>query len=69
MAKKVSLSTLRSKEWTLSSKIRTKTDEYTRRKAALMAERDKLDALRETIQDMKDEHNEIREEIREIEGY
>lgn len=66
---KATLSGLRSKEWTLSSKIRAKIDEYTRRKAALFAERDKLEELREQIEDMKAEHKEIREEIKEMEGY
>ena len=69
MAKKVSLSSLRTKEWTLSVKIRTKTNEYTRRKTALLAERDKLEDLREGIADLRAEHKQLREEIREIEGY
>ena len=69
MAKKVSLSSLRTKEWTLSAKIQSKTEEYRRRKEMLLAERDKLEALRETINDLKEDHQNIREEIREIEGY
>ena len=69
MAKKVSASSLRTKEWSLSTKIGNKTEEYRRRKAALLAERDKLEVLRETIADLKAEHKEIREEIKEIEGY
>lgn len=69
MAKKVSASSLRTKEWTLSTKIGNKIEEYRRRKAALLAERDKLENLREAIADLKDEHKQLREEIREIEGY
>ena len=69
MAKNVSASSLRTKEWALSSKIGTKIEEYRRRKAALLAERDKLEDLRETIADLKAEHKQLREEIKEIEGY
>ena len=69
MAKKPTLSALRTKEWTLSSKIRTKTEEYRRRKAALLAERDKLEDLRESITDLRQEHITLRDKIKEIEGY
>lgn len=69
MAKKPTLSSLRTKEWTLSSKIRQKTEEYRRRKEALLAERDKLENLRESIADLRAEHRELRDEIKEIEGY
>ncbi len=53
----------------MSSKIRTKTEEYRRRKAALLAERDKLEDLRESIADLRHEHRTLRDEIKEIEGY
>ena len=69
MAKKPTLSSLRTKEWTLSSKIRQKTEEYRRRKEALLAERDRLEELRESIADLRSEHRELRDEIKEIEGY
>lgn len=69
MAKKPTLSSLRTREWTLSSKIRQKTEEYRRRKEALLAERDKLEELRESIADLRSEHRELRDEIKEIEGY
>ena len=69
MAKKVSVTSLRTKEWTLSAKIRTKTEEYRRRKAALLTERDKLEGLREAIADLRADHQQLREEIKEIEGY
>ena len=64
---KANSSSLRTREWTLSSKIRQKTEEYRRRKEALLAERDKLENLRESIADLRAEHRELRDEIKEIE--
>tara|TARA_B100000925_G_C21766043_1_gene369889 strand:+ start:51 stop:260 length:210 start_codon:yes stop_codon:yes gene_type:complete len=69
MARKVSLSSLRTKDWALSAKIKAKTDEYRRRKEALLKERDKLEDLRETIADLRTEHRNLRDEIKEAEGY
>jgi hypothetical protein len=69
MAKKVTMSGLRTKEWSLSSKIGTKTEEYRRRKEALLSEKSKLEILREDIMVLRSEHQELRDEIKDLEGY
>jgi predicted nucleic acid-binding Zn-ribbon protein len=69
MAKEPTIGDLRAKEWTLSSKIGTKTEEYRRRKEAILEEKRKLEALREDIMILREEHQELREEIKDLEGY
>lgn len=60
---------LRTKEWTLSSRIKTKTEEYRRRKEALLQEKSKLEILREDIMGLRSDHQELRDEIKDLEGY
>jgi len=60
---------LRTKEWTLSSRIKTKTEEYRRRKEALLHEKSKLEILREDIMGLRADHQELRDEIKDLEGY
>lgn len=60
---------LRTKEWTLSSRIKTKTEEYRRRKEALLLEKSKLETLREDIMGLRSDHQELRDEIKDLEGY
>lgn len=69
MAKKVTMGDLRTKEWTLSSRIKTKTEEYRRRKEALLLEKSKLETLREDIMGLRSDHQELRDEIKDLEGY
>jgi hypothetical protein len=69
MAKEPTIGGLRAKEWTLSTKIKTKTEEYRRRKEALLAEKTKLEILRDDIMELRNDHQELREEIKDIEGY
>tara|TARA_B100002019_G_scaffold241375_1_gene217339 strand:- start:1558 stop:1767 length:210 start_codon:yes stop_codon:yes gene_type:complete len=69
MAKTPSISSLRSKEWSLAAKIKTLSESYTRRKRHLFAEKERLEALRDEIMQLRVEHQELREEIKDIEGY
>ena len=69
MAKTPSISSLRSKEWTLSAKIKTLSESYTRRKRHLITEKERLEALRDEIMQLRLAHQELREEIKELEGY
>jgi hypothetical protein len=69
MAKPPTIGDLRAKEWTLSSKIGSRTEEYRRRKEAILEEKRKLEALRDAIMALREEHQELREDIKDLEGY
>ena len=69
MAKTPAISSLRSKDWSLAAKIKTLSESYTRRKRHLVAEKERLEALRDEIMQLRVEHQELREEIKDIEGY
>jgi len=69
MAKAPTLAQLRTTEMKLSLAVQQKQSLFDQRKDRLLAEREALGELREQIINLKQQHKEVRKEMRELEGY
>ena len=69
MAKAPTLAQLRTSEMRLSLSVQQKQVLFDQRKARLFAEKAALEELKEEIVELKHQHKQVRNEMKELEGY